>query len=115
MSQRSDVDIGRILCPRNNQVHYGGGESDSEDYVEDQASNITEVSCDEEEISEFGRDKYKWCLETPKTRRSRSSRKLHLPGARGNSMNANSPYESWNSLISNGMLEIILKWTNAEI
>ena len=36
MSQRSNVDIGRILRPRDHQVNYGGGTSDPEqDYVED--------------------------------------------------------------------------------
>ena len=33
MSQRSDVDIGRILRPQDHQVNYGGGASDSEDVI----------------------------------------------------------------------------------
>ncbi|XP_025988183.2 uncharacterized protein LOC105204480 [Solenopsis invicta] len=140
MFQRSPAQIDRILRPREQEVDYGGEESDSEvDYVEDRESSETEASCSEGESDEvedeiedeedeaapvqrrrrkfvYGKDKYKWCLETPETRGRRSdSLRLHLPAAEGNSLNASNPYESWNVLFTDEMLELILKWTNAEI
>jgi len=140
MSQRSPAQIDRILRPREQEVNYGGEESDSEvDYVEDRESSETEASCSEGELDEvedeiedeedeaapvqrhrrkfvYGKDKYKWCLETPETRGRRSdSLRLHLPAAEGNSLNASNPYESWNVLFTDEMLELILKWTNTEI
>jgi len=30
-------------------------------------------------------------------------------------LNGTTPYESWNALFSNEMLELVLKWTNTEI
>lgn len=143
MSQRIDAEISRVLRERDHEVDYGGDATDSEedeDYVEDQESSGTEVSCneadsdddvDEEEEEEeeeeqapqqrkrrfaHGKDKFKWNLDAPEARgrHSRSSLTVHLPAAKGNSLNATNPYESWNALFSDNM-DLILKWTNAEI
>ncbi|XP_071639052.1 piggyBac transposable element-derived protein 4-like [Temnothorax longispinosus] len=146
MSQRSDAEISRVLRERDHEVDYGGDATDSEedeDYIEDQESSDTEVSCDEPDSSHsdnvpdsdddldeeeeergqapqrrkrrfaHGKDKFKWSLDTPEARGQRS--RVHLPAAKGNSSNATNPYESWNALFSDEMLDLILKWTNAEI
>ncbi|XP_071561343.1 uncharacterized protein [Temnothorax nylanderi] len=146
MSQRSDIEISRVLRERDHEVDYGGDATDSEedeDYIEDQESSDTEVSCDEpdsdddldEEEEErgqapqrrkrrfaHGKDKFKWSLDTPEARGRRSGSSLRVPAGKGhllaaknNSSNATNPYESWNALFLDEMLDLILKWTNAEI
>ncbi|XP_024882920.1 piggyBac transposable element-derived protein 4-like, partial [Temnothorax curvispinosus] len=121
----------------------GTDSEEDKDCVEVQESSDTEVSCDEPDSSHsdnvpdsdddldeeeeergqapqrrkrrfvHGKDKFKWSLDTPEARGQCS--RVHLPAAKGNSSNATNPYESWNALFSDEMLDLILKWTNAEI
>ncbi|XP_036145519.1 piggyBac transposable element-derived protein 4 isoform X1 [Monomorium pharaonis] len=56
----------------------------------------------------------KWSLNAPKPR-DRRSQYIHKPAVKGNAVNAHAPIEAWSCLLSDDILEIIVKHTNEEI
>ena len=62
----------------------------------------------------YGKNGHKWCREAPESRGRRSRIVLHLPGLK-QSCQAESPNEFRNLLFTDNIIDIILKYTNAEI
>lgn len=64
-----------------------------------------------------GRNGHLWSVQQPERRGRVLERNLivHLPGAKGPAKNVSSPFEAWNLLIDNSILDEILNRTNEEI
>lgn len=137
---RTSEEVLRILRPRQPANYFREDDSDDEvDAVVDHDSeeseydvsdlegeepNDEEVVVEEEEAGPsgrrrkkyvYGKDKYKWSINTPETRGRRLSETIILPTAKNASVSAHTPYEFWNALFTDEILEIILKHTNEEV
>lgn len=138
MTQRSAEQITRVLRQREPIDYFGGENSEDEiDAIEEVDSEGSEISISnvestesESEVEEeqddtepvrrrtfiYGRDKYKWCRNPPENRGRRSSNvTIILPKAIGGVVAARTPLQFWSALFTDDMLQIVVKFTNAEI
>ncbi|XP_071052585.1 piggyBac transposable element-derived protein 4-like [Onthophagus taurus] len=137
MAQRSADDVARVLRQRPIISYFGGEDSeeeidnveeadsdDSESHVSDKQSEEDEsVVEDEPETVEgsrrrkfvYGKDKHQWCLTTPESRGRRSNITIILPKVIGAAARSRTILEIWSTLFTQDILNIVLKYTNAEI
>ena len=110
------------------QIEYFAEESDidSEDEVEqcilnsetEQSENETKEDDKEEGNSFMGKDKKtEWLTKPLKKSRRRKTHNIctHLPGVIGNAKNAKTPYECWNNIFNDNIIEMIVTYTNIYI
>lgn len=138
MEQRSPDHVSRVLCQRETVDYFDGENSEEEnDYVEDADSDtsvdsVSDVESENEESETeeepenesgvrrrkflYGKDKYKWCLNTPEIRGRRSNNNIAIdPKAIGAAASSHTPIEFWGTLFSQDILEVIVQRTNEEI
>jgi len=135
--------VSRVLRPRDPIFYFGGDDSEDElDAIEDHDSDGSVMSASDLDTSDsdseareaqedaenepassgrrrkyvFGKDKHKWCVETPENRGRRSGNiAIILPRVIGASASSHTPIEFWNALFSDEILQIILQRSNEEI
>jgi len=137
MEQRSPDHVSRVLRQRETVDYFGENSEEKNDYVEDADSDTSvdsvsdveskneESETEEESENEsgvrrrkflYGKDKYKWCLNTPEIRGRRSNNNIAIdPKAIGAVASSYTPIEFWGTLFSQDILEVIVQRTNEEI